>query len=354
MDLHFNTDAAFTRWSVDSGSLHEPFVLVDVGVQGGENPRWHLLGDHLVVYGFDAIEEVIEGLRKRTKGKSNRHYHWIAVGNANEERTLFFNAADPCSSSFYPQGVDRFGNNERRIEQARAVSMRRLDTLLSEGTIAQPDFLKIDVEGFEREVLLGGSDVLRTALGVETESNFGISPLYPKSHFVALQELLVEWHLLVFDINFNRVPRASFQQALADKNFPPILDQSSVGKPATLNVLFCRDLIDDVDHSENYAIPSTPVSVDQLIKTMVIYELHGLNDVAIDTAQRFRDLLGRRLDVERAIDLLADPDCHIPGGAKGSTQAEIATLKRRIDALERSMSWRVTAPLRSLKRLLGG
>lgn len=354
MDLHFNTDAAFTKWSVESGSLHEPFVLVDVGVQGGENPRWHLLGDHLVVYGFDAIKEVIEGLQNRAKGKSNRHYRWIAVGNANEEGTLFFNAADPCSSSFYPQGVDRFGNNERRMEQPRPVSIRRLDTLLSEGAIAQPDFLKIDVEGFEREVLLGGSNLLHAVLGVETESNFSISPLYPKSHFVALQELLVECHLLVFDINFNRIPRASFQHALADKNFPPILDQSSVGKPATLNVLFCRDLIDDVDHSENYAIPSTPVNVDQLIKMMVIYELHGLNDVAIDTARRFCDILGRRLDVERAIDLLADPYCRIPGGAKGSTQVEIAAFKRRIDALARSMSWRVTAPLRRLKRRLGG
>jgi hypothetical protein len=41
---------------------------------------------------------------------------------------------------------------------------------------------------------------------------------------------------------------------------------------------------------------------------MIIYELHVLNDVALDTAQRFAERLGARLDVDRAIWLLADPD----------------------------------------------
>ena len=40
---------------MNTGVLEEPFVVVDVGVFGGENPRRHLLGDFLVVHGFDAI-----------------------------------------------------------------------------------------------------------------------------------------------------------------------------------------------------------------------------------------------------------------------------------------------------------
>ena len=65
MDLHLNYAAPFTRWAVERGLMHQPFVVVDVGVQGGENPRWHVLGDHLVVYGFDAIEEVINDLQRQ-------------------------------------------------------------------------------------------------------------------------------------------------------------------------------------------------------------------------------------------------------------------------------------------------
>ena len=72
MDLHFNIVSNFTRWVVATGLLHESFVVLDVGVQGGENPRWHLLGDHLIVHGFDAIQEVVEELREINAGNLRR------------------------------------------------------------------------------------------------------------------------------------------------------------------------------------------------------------------------------------------------------------------------------------------
>ena len=37
MDLALNEQPDFTKWVVGEGLLREPFVLVDVGVQGGEN-----------------------------------------------------------------------------------------------------------------------------------------------------------------------------------------------------------------------------------------------------------------------------------------------------------------------------
>jgi hypothetical protein len=53
--------------------------------------------------------------------------------------------------------------------------------------------------------------------------------------------------------------------------------------------------------------------VDQLIKMMIIYELHGLSDIALDTAERFADRLAERLDVDKAVNLLADPLCRVSG-----------------------------------------
>jgi len=114
---------------------------------------------------------------------------------------------------------------------------------------------------------------------------------------------------VVFDLAFNRAPRASFQQALTSKGLQPISEQDAVGRPATVDVLFARDLIDEVDHQENYQTPYRPVSVNQLIKSIIICELHALNDVALDTVERFAERLGAHLDVDRAVQLLADPDC---------------------------------------------
>src|SRR5262249_13540725 len=260
LNLFTNANAEFTDWVVKAGFLREPFVLVDVGVQGGESPSWHRLGDYLVVHGFDAIEEAIDQPRNRTGHVPNRHYHRIAAGNADEKREFHFNPANPTASSMYAQGTSRF--EVPAGEQARSVTVRRLDTLFAEGRIPQLDFLKVDVEGFEKDVLLGANNLLANALAVETETNFGISNVYPKSHFGTLAEILLKHHLLVFDLAFNRIPRASFRRALESKGIKTDPRHGSFGKPAMLNVLFCRDLIDETDVPSKYHTPCKPFTLD--------------------------------------------------------------------------------------------
>jgi FkbM family methyltransferase len=345
MDLGINHNADFTKWVVSAGILTEPFVLIDVGVQGGENIRWRPLGDHLVVHGFDPIEEVVHDLIEENRGRSNRHYHFMAMGNADGERAFYFNSGNPTASSMYRQGTDRF--DVERVEQVRMVPIRRLDSLFAEGIIPRADYIKIDVEGFEKDVLLGARGLLRAGvLGLQTETNFAVSPSYPKSHFGTMLELALENHLLVFDIAFNRIPRASYQRALIRKGRKPICEQDILGKPATVDVLFSRDLIDEVDHPENYESPCHPFSVCQLIKSMIICELHALNDLALDTAERFTERLGAHLDVDRAVHLLADPVCTTDGYRK--------QLRAKLRAFELSTSWRITAPLRWAKTLVFG
>src|SRR5215469_3753145 len=345
MDLGFNRKAEFTKWVVRAGLLTEPFVLIDVGVQGGENIRWRPLGDHLVVHGFDPIEEVVQTLNEENRGCSNRHYYCMALGDADGARAFYFNSVNPTASSMYRQGTGRF--EMETAEQVRMVPMRRLDSLLADGVIPEADFIKIDVEGFEKDVLLGARGLLRTGvLGLQTETNFAVSPSYPKGHFGTMAELALENHLMVFDIAFNRIPRASYQRALIRKGLQPISELDALGRPATVDVLFSRDLIDEVDHPGNYPSPCRSFSVSQLIKSMIIFELHALNDVALDTAERFAERLGAHLDIDWAVRLLADPVC--------LTDEYRKQMRAQIRAFELSTSWRITAPLRWAKTLVFG
>lgn len=407
-DLLFNDKSEFTRWIVQHGLLGESFVVVDVGVQGGAHPRWNLLDGYLIFHGFDAIAEVIAELTQINAGRSNRHFHNLAIGDADCERTFYVNVLNPTSSSMFMQGVSRFEGE--RSEEARLVPLHRLDTLFADGRLPRADFLKVDVEGFEKYVLLGAKSLLSSGvLGVETESNFNISPIYPKSHFTALSDILVEQGLILADIGFNRVPRANFVRVLQQSG---VSDREAyeIGRPATLNLLFCRDPIGECDQPQSYTkLPNQP-NVDQIIKTIMIYELYGLNDIALDIAERFTEALGSRIDVARAMHLLVKADCRqvptVPD-ISANTDAEVARLQlqlrestlqvstlhrqlsdkalevstlqqqqsdaalevatlqqqlsdaaqklcateQQLEAVRRSSSWRLTAPLRKTKNL---
>jgi FkbM family methyltransferase len=309
-ELCANSIAPFTRWVVESGALHQPFVLIDVGVQGGENERWQALGDHLIVHGLDPIEEAIEELRRKTAGRPNRQYHCLAAGGVDETRTFYVNASDSFSSSFYPKA-----GRPLPVEQPREIPVKRLDGLLQEGIIPPADAIKIDVEGFEKDVFLGARELMKRALAVETETNFGISETYPQGHFCTLAQLALESHKLVFDIALNRGCRDSFRREL-DARGRSGLPFCDVGSPATVNVLFCRDPVREASEPQSYASAPPPTDIDDLLKYLIVLELYGLNDVAIDTLVRFADRLQRRIDPDEAANLLADPCCRLGSGRR--------------------------------------
>jgi FkbM family methyltransferase len=71
--------------------------------------------------------------------------------------------------TFYRSTYDELGSFraanaagwEARVRDAVDVPAVALDALVADGTVPPPDHLKVDVEGFGREVFAGGRDVLR-------------------------------------------------------------------------------------------------------------------------------------------------------------------------------------------------
>ena len=60
------------------------------------------------------MQELVEA----NKGRSNRYYHYMAVGNADGEQKFYFNPVNPTGSSMLEQGTGRFGieaTEEHRI-----------------------------------------------------------------------------------------------------------------------------------------------------------------------------------------------------------------------------------------------
>jgi FkbM family methyltransferase len=336
MDLYHHSSPPFTSWIIQNQLLHEKYVVIDIGCQGGEHPRWSLLGDLVEFHGFDPIREEIENLRR--EDRPGRTYYDMALGNEDGERRFFVND-NTFGSSFYARREHAPNGREAIARGARMVPIRRLDTLFASGMLPRADYIKLDCEGFEPEVLLGAESYLKASapICVCSESDFKVLPLFPFGHFHAVNEILVKHQLRVFDINMVRYACPSYQAARTQRPLPesdPMTDvpQLDVGAIDTLDVVFCRDLV--IERRDRCLGVLQSLSVDRVIKAMINFELHGLMDCAYELATEFRDILAPRLDVDRAADLLLEKPPHARNTADVThCLSMIAKLRARAFAL---------------------
>lgn len=135
---------------IDNGDL-----VFDIGANMGERSDVFLaLG--AVVVAVEPQAECAQHLRRLWEGELRFTLFEGACAKEAGERELFVSSAHTLSS-MSPEWIDavrgsgRFGNY--RWDETRVVATTTLDALIADhGT---PAFLKIDVEGFEYDVLLG-------------------------------------------------------------------------------------------------------------------------------------------------------------------------------------------------------
>lgn len=309
LDLSSSPNPLFTRWVLDRRLLTSPVVLVDVGVLGGAAERWDHLGDRVEVHGFDPLEEAVAPLR--AEGRPHRHYYAMALGNEDGERA-FFVAQEPTASSFYRQGPSQYETLDGTGINigTRRVPIRRLDSLMAEGILARADFIKIDAEGFEPEVLKGAQALLAGGvLALEIETAFNASTEVPQTHLGALHDQLLRHGFLLYDIGFERLERASFanRARTLGREMP-----RTVPRPATVNALFYRDT------------PS--LGAEETLKRAIILELYGMVDTAYDVLMMNAATLPAGFPLEEAADQLLGPVNAGTLPAEGAALSDIAPL----------------------------
>lgn len=154
-----------------------PIILIDIGASGGISKKWEKLKKYLKVVGFEPDKRAFDKLC----GSEKLKFINTAVAKQDGEITLNLAKSQGCSSVFLPD-VDFLKQfpDAQRFDFVKSVklSAKRLSLkLLQTEGVDNPDFIKLDTQGYELEILNGGVELAEDYLfGIEAEVEF--MPIY--------------------------------------------------------------------------------------------------------------------------------------------------------------------------------
>ncbi|HYW17853.1 MAG TPA: FkbM family methyltransferase [Nodularia sp. (in: cyanobacteria)] len=176
---------------------------------------WNIFAPNLTIYGFDADADACEAaeadLEERGINWTEKHIP-LALGKSIGEATLYVTKHPMCSSLYEPNEpfLARFANlaEVSNLDFTVEIETTTLDAFCQGEGINNIDFLQIDVQGADLQVLQGASEMLnRGVLGVQIEVEF--SPLYLNQPLFADVDIyLRNLGFSLLDLGFGRRPRA--------------------------------------------------------------------------------------------------------------------------------------------------
>ena len=191
-------------------------------------------------------------------------YYPCALGRADETRTLYETVHPLCASLYEPDEryADTFSALDvMRVRAKRELRTRSLDAFTREHEIGPIDFIKMDIQGAELDVLQGGEETLGAVLALVTEVEF--VPLYKgQPLFADVDAFLRERSFMLHKfIEFG----GRVMKPLA-RGGTGVYPQQFLWSDA----LYCRDLLRGSELTE-----------DQRLKLAVLLDVYDSPDVAL-------------------------------------------------------------------------
>ena len=287
-NLHIVADPPMTRRLVEARAFAEdPLIVVDVGARGGIESFWKVFGDDIRTIAFEPDPE--ECARLQAIAEKNVTYLPTALGAESGSRTLHV-ARFSAASSFYPN--DKTWCARFDIGDSLAIESRtevRTTTLREALAGRQPDFIKLDVEGAELDVLRGAD--LGAVLGLVSEVRFS-KRMSGCPTFAELDAFCRTAGFELYDLDLYRYTRRAlpypYLYDYCDDAGQPVPGPTVQGQPLIGDALYFRDGLATV----------------KPVKLACLFEVFGLNDCAAEVVQAHRSAFAPWADPDVLLGLL--------------------------------------------------
>jgi len=284
----------------------EPFLMVDVGASGGIDPKWRIFYDDFFAFGFDPLVKECRRLNK-LENKSLCKYIAAFVGaphgyNFQSDWQAKCGLMPRLSATLANKRLNINANERYNTFQDLVISKKyiTLDDFFKK-TELRLDFLKIDTDGHDIEVLYGAKELFnkKNFLGACIECQFHGPAHIHANTFANIDIFMRQRGFSLYDMQIHRYSRKD----LPGKFLISIPAQTDIGQVQWADVLYFRDL-SNPDYSALWGGVWTNV---QLLKLACLFEIHNLNDCAIELLNVHQHNLSNIINVNKAITKLVPP-----------------------------------------------
>jgi FkbM family methyltransferase len=291
----------------------DPFFLVDVGASGGINSLWMALMPHLKAVGFEPLLAEVDRLNDQSPSPAIRYEPaFVCYKNYQNElpenaklrynnpfaRSSTLRALDLCKID-YVQSVYNQGEEVKFTD-----NFVELDEFFSDAEKDQINFLKIDTDGSDYQVLLGAKNLLSrpNLLGLSVEVQFQ-GEVHDKANlFCNIDLLLRSQGFSLYDLDVYKYSRADLPKPFV-YNSP---SNTTGGQVIWGEALYFRDF-GDKNYEEMWSITPT---TSQILKLACLYEMFGLEDCSAELLLKYKNKIQDVIDVEQSLNLLVP---QVPG-----------------------------------------
>ncbi len=148
-------------------------TVLDIGANTGQSAsQFHRLLPDARLYSFEPLEDCYKELLKRMGHIPKFHAFNFALGDKNGQVDIYRNDYTPCSSLLSMEELHKRAFPFTSHATVQEIKIRRLDDIANELDIVENVLIKIDVQGTEDKVIMGGERLLSKASVMIVETSF--------------------------------------------------------------------------------------------------------------------------------------------------------------------------------------
>jgi FkbM family methyltransferase len=157
-------------------------TVIDIGAHHGEFARKILaILPHASVVSFEPQEVAFAQLTRNMAGIPNFHAYHCALGDEEGRMIFHVNEFSPSSSLLSMTSLHKTAFPFTAGETSASVDVRRLDDVVGTLDLDDQILIKIDVQGYEEKVIVGGQQLISRSRLLIVETSF--QPLYEGQAF---------------------------------------------------------------------------------------------------------------------------------------------------------------------------